>query len=602
MLTPTVVDLAQGHFYPFGNTPAVNFLRDYRPSNSDNVDILALGCGDARNLLFSLWSEHKGNGCKFNFTVCDLNPAVSARNIFLLSAIQTLSLDADDADHDLLSRLWRIYYHLFITQDDLTFVQQHPGSLAAIAFWICLSLLQYALHLGFRTQVSTANLYSNHVKIFARAPIKAVSAAAQPPQDSAMCIDSIDDDFQVSEEKPASEISNKGSDGGPYPTTESAETISWMVQLKKDCTVHSITATKAFAPNSEAILALKKGTAIKISRISPCVMELSLEQLTRRIAFTYLSDGMKAKLTRHPVFIELSAPTSNSIKVGGYPMNPFPVIDQNGTGDFLAWGMGRVDIDRQPLIKLPVNHLRLEGTFATASTRADRALNLSDMNYSRKPAMLKLREGLPLLFTGLVGLHPRFPGKTFRLYVLTEGDKVDAFIISNAIHHDRDSGSIFLDAFVVPLNPREMILWKHLTPATVERCRAWEHKETCEYKINTTNTIPLSTAAGKSPICTCGNGQNTNQLPPEFKPLAAFATRIAIPIIHVIPYMVAMMLDKLPNSTSSQTPAAPRDICGHCGGIKLSGLKACTRCEKVKYCNHACQKAAWKEHKKVCKR
>lgn len=240
--------------------------------------------------------------------------------------------------------------------------------------------------------------------------------------------------------------------------------------------------------------------------------------------------------------------------------------------------------------------------------------------------MLKLRECLPLLFMGLVGLHPRCPGKMFRLYVLTEGDKVDAFIISNAIHHDRDSGSIFLDAFVVPLTPEvaksglvqptlnanrkeiidtareEMILWKHLIPAAVERCRTWEHKETCEYKINTTNTIPLSTFACRSPICTCGNGQDTNHLPPEFKPLAAFATRVAIPIIHAIPYMVAMMLDKLPNSTSSQTPAAPRDICGHCGSIKLSGLKACTRCEKVKYCNHACQKAAWKEHKKVCKR
>ncbi|THW07839.1 hypothetical protein D6D03_02944 [Aureobasidium pullulans] len=1234
MLTPTVVDLAKGHFYPFGNTPAVNFLRDYRPSNSDNVDILALGCGDARNLLFSLWSEHKGNGCKFNFTVCDLNPAVFARNIFLLSAIQTLSLDAGDADYDLLSRLWRIYYHLFITQDDLTFVKQHVSHLRAASgsleawlqspfgsvfhfssestlmeirsfwnsyselrttdqdqqvrqsitslhvgdwhingriarvtshgmrsagahslesvdsmnqalheFWktgvvagnfddvamlrrenggcvnplisgsptcptefavpygvepligyhlaeafsstqsvptsmdvlaklaksqffdwcrsftlcvksksvsvmchtgeainfahalqdlrgsptlpadthrytkpwcatqllleptltsqfdiidtsniidhhgilnvlpavtpllkhapcsilyfesllqaaekhestletllhanvttislllgvtpmghildtttdsfeseeifdrvcppttgclaqlrlripfrtafrgdrellrdrpckpfpllrinpqelasffkqaylsmfreaedtsirnavmlrkmnrplagdrffysrlslvtlvaaakrtvqtdwkacinalmesiendrtlilgsngmqelylhfhqtglwdvpllradprgqmtpygrtrsrdesgvlgsddlpaivhvalvvprsklriftdrpadqvgtpglrltvfndqlfddfnfyaidtffgrlkeapaangditidedpqgwsgmsdlivtcavpawpllvgnrkdVCLGLVvnsnasfdtvQYSLHLGFRTQVFTANLDSNHVKIFARAPTKAVSATAQPTQNSAMCIDSIDGDFQVSEEKPAPEISNKGSDDGPNSTTESAETISWVVQLKNDCTVQSITATKAFAPNSETSHALKKGTAMKISQISPCVMELSLEQLTHRIAFPYPINGMKAKLTRNPVSIELSAPTSNSIEIGGYAMNPFPVIDQNGTGDFLAWGMGRVDIDRQPLIKLPVDHLWLEGMFATASTRADRALNLSDMDYSRKPAMLKLREGLPLLFMGLVGLHPRFPGKIFRLYVLTEGDKVDAFLISNAIHHDRDSGSIFLDAFVVPLTPEvaksglvqptlnanrkeiidtareEMILWKHLIPAAVERCRTWEHKETCEYKINTTNTIPLSTFACRSPICTCGNGQDTNHLPPEFKPLAKFATRVAIPIIHAIPYMVAMMLDKLPNSTSSQTPASPRDICGHCGSVKFSGLKACTRCEKVKYCNHACQKAAWKEHKKVCKR
>ncbi|THZ83132.1 hypothetical protein D6C84_05200 [Aureobasidium pullulans] len=1142
MLTPTVVDLAKGYFYPFGNTPAVNFLRDYRPSNSDNVDILALGCGDARNLLFSLWSEHKGNGCKFNFTICDLNPAVFARNIFLLSAIQTLSLDAGDADHDLLSRLWRIYYHLFITQDDLTFVvQQHVSHLRAVSgsleawlqspfgsvfhfsnqqvrqniaslrvgdwhingriarvtshgmrsagahslesvdsmnqalheFWktgvvagnfddvamlrrenggcvnplisgsptcptefavpygvepligyhlaeafsstqsvptsvdvlaklaksqffdwcrsftlcvksksvsimchtgeainfahalqdlrgsptlpadthrytkpwcatqllleptltsqfdiidtsniidyhgilnvlpavtpllkhapcsilylesllqpaekhestletllhanvttislllgvtpmghildtttdsfeseeifdrvcppttgylaqlrlripfrsafhgdrellrdgpckpfpllrinpqelasffkqaylsmfreaedtsirnatglwdvpllradprgqmtpygrtrsrdesgmlgsddlpaivhvalvvprsklriftdrpadqvgtpglrltvfndqlfddfnfyaidtffgrlkeapaangemtidedpqgwsgtsdlivtcavptwpllvgnrkdVCLGLVvnsnasfdtvQYSLHLGFRTQVFTANLDSNHVKIFARAPTKAVPATAQPPQDSAMCIDSIDDDFQVSEEKPAPVISNKGSDDGPNSTTESAETISWVVKLKNDCTVQSIAATKAFAPTSETSHALRKGTAIKISQISPCVMELSLEQLTHRIAFPYPINGMKAKLTHNSVSIELSAPTSNSIEVGGYAMNPFPVIDQNGTGDFLAWGMGRVDIDRQPLIKLPVDHLWLVGMFATASTRADRALNLSDMDYSRKPAMLKLREGLPLLFMGLVGLHPRFPGKIFRLYVLTEGDKVDAFIISNAIHHDRDSGSIFLDAFVVPLTPEvagsgliqptlnanrketietareEMILWKHLIPAAVERCRTWEHKETCEYKINTTNTIPLSTFACKSPICTCGNGQDTNHLPPEFNPLAAFATRVAIPIIHAISYMVAMMLDKLPNSTSSQTPASPRDICGHCGSVKFSGLKACTRCEKVKYCNHACQKAAWQEHKKVCKR
>lgn len=61
MLTPTYVNL-QYFFYPIGNTPAVNFLRD-RPlydgpsKEIQTVKLLSIACGDPRNLLFSLWCE-----------------------------------------------------------------------------------------------------------------------------------------------------------------------------------------------------------------------------------------------------------------------------------------------------------------------------------------------------------------------------------------------------------------------------------------------------------------------------------------------------------------------------------------------------------------
>lgn len=73
MLTSTYVDM-RSFSYLTGNTPAANLLRDLRPGK-EPVEILALGWGDVRNVLFTLWSQQH-NTCKLNFTVCDSEPAV----------------------------------------------------------------------------------------------------------------------------------------------------------------------------------------------------------------------------------------------------------------------------------------------------------------------------------------------------------------------------------------------------------------------------------------------------------------------------------------------------------------------------------------------
>lgn len=80
MLTPTYVNV-KSFFYPIGNTPAVNLLRDYCP-DEEPVEILAIGCGDVRNILFTLWSEQH-SACVFNFTACDSDPAILGKHALL---------------------------------------------------------------------------------------------------------------------------------------------------------------------------------------------------------------------------------------------------------------------------------------------------------------------------------------------------------------------------------------------------------------------------------------------------------------------------------------------------------------------------------------
>lgn len=42
------------------------------------------------------------------------------------------------------------------------------------------------------------------------------------------------------------------------------------------------------------------------------------------------------------------------------------------------------------------------------------------------------------------------------------------------------------------------------------------------------------------------------------------------------------------------------ELCGGCGAHSTA-LKACSRCQKVKYCNQHCQKLHWPDHKQYCK-
>ena len=55
MLHPTIVNIVS-FFYPIGNTPAVCLTQDL--PREQEADILLLGCGDVRNILFTIYSDN----------------------------------------------------------------------------------------------------------------------------------------------------------------------------------------------------------------------------------------------------------------------------------------------------------------------------------------------------------------------------------------------------------------------------------------------------------------------------------------------------------------------------------------------------------------
>ncbi|KAG8683041.1 hypothetical protein FRC09_016339, partial [Ceratobasidium sp. 395] len=100
-------------FQPLGETAALCLTQDLAPEQP--ADILLLGCGDPRYILFTLFADAvtpKGPR-KLDITCCDNEPAVLARNILLFTLLE-------DKNH--MDRVWDIFYHFKIDDRALSII------------------------------------------------------------------------------------------------------------------------------------------------------------------------------------------------------------------------------------------------------------------------------------------------------------------------------------------------------------------------------------------------------------------------------------------------------------------------------------------------
>ncbi|KAJ7171688.1 hypothetical protein C8R43DRAFT_22063 [Mycena crocata] len=109
-------------FYPVGNTSAVSLLRDIAPEDPANV--LLLGCGDPRNVLYSIFCETRTFHRSLDFTCCDIDPAVLARNVLLFTMV---------ADNQLsTTAIWNIFFHFYLDKESLSQLTAQCKKLLAI--------------------------------------------------------------------------------------------------------------------------------------------------------------------------------------------------------------------------------------------------------------------------------------------------------------------------------------------------------------------------------------------------------------------------------------------------------------------------------------
>ncbi|KAF8914415.1 hypothetical protein CPB84DRAFT_1841121 [Gymnopilus junonius] len=92
-------------FYPVGSTTPVSFTQTLSPELK--ADILLLGCGDPRSILYTIHADLAPKYRQMDFTCCDWEPAVLARNMLLFTMID---------DSVPISNIWCIFYHFFLDQ------------------------------------------------------------------------------------------------------------------------------------------------------------------------------------------------------------------------------------------------------------------------------------------------------------------------------------------------------------------------------------------------------------------------------------------------------------------------------------------------------
>ncbi|KAG9092353.1 hypothetical protein FS749_015800 [Ceratobasidium sp. UAMH 11750] len=105
---------------PIGHTAPISLTQDLSPEQP--ADILLLGCGDPRNILFTLSADVVASSGprKLDITCCDIEPAVLARNILLFTLLE-------DKEH--LDPIWDAFYHFKIDDQTLAVVTHQSQKL-----------------------------------------------------------------------------------------------------------------------------------------------------------------------------------------------------------------------------------------------------------------------------------------------------------------------------------------------------------------------------------------------------------------------------------------------------------------------------------------
>ena len=414
-----------------------------------------------------------------------------------------------------------------------------------------------------------------------------------------------------------------------------------------------------FTKDSDESKALSAGAAVTIEPNSPSTVILQIgPSLKRPVIFPFPIQGSrpKTRIARKSSWIEVEVPIFTALDGDRFD-SWTQMLFESGRPP-LCWNIPRVNIELQPLVNFPKKGDRSWLRTFIGTTLSDAERPLSELEQATTTnAKFDLKHSFSTLFFTFAGFneYTNGPTKTFQLALETTG--AHTLIFATAMRHDLDLGSLVMEAYVVPFTiPRvkelleplnalqmtepcairvsndESTLWKRMLPALAERGRTWQHKSTCEYR---NKGAPLSTEAGESPLCSCGEGEISGSALAklglkEWAPFAKYAIRVAIAPIFPVPYVESSMSDILkqsPAAQSQQAGSSAFDIlkqspaagsqqvgssapnltgqtsksagttagavakCDNCGKAG-DGLQMCGECRKVRYCGPECQKAA----------
>lgn len=379
---------------------------------------------------------------------------------------------------------------------------------------------------------------------------------------------------------------------------------------------------------------LRNGAPVETVQTSPCTISVAIGKAGPKFDLLFpvpvQISRSKSRIARKSSYIEVIAPMADPRDGAGFPNFMCPMFpSKNG---HVIWNMPRLNIDCLPILDTSkkkelewlTTHLSL---MLSSRERHLREQSMEPGTAKQKDARINFKDSLFSLFMHFSGLQ----GQQARVFGVNNPDHggVHILVFVSCLRLDLANHTVVLDAAILPLHdplmPKlrpflekltgvglcsvivdddELRLWKEMIPAWVERCRQWDHCPSCEYLSK--SKIPLSVEIGQNPICSCGEGT----LPPGYSfnlPRWKLAVKHAVQAAISPSFSVPFVEQSFEGNKTTLLAAHGETGCRFCGKGNSDdddgkGLLRCARCQAVRYCSVECQRADWKEHKKVCKK
>jgi hypothetical protein len=197
-------------------------------------------------------------------------------------------------------------------------------------------------------------------------------------------------------------------------------------------------------------------------------------------------------------------PVYGPFQLDGMALNPFPVVIAGAV--ISSWSIHRLNLSCLPVLETKGSEIDqwFNPHLGAMMSSRERSLKKKDTN----DTLMAVKETIQSVLAWSSGIHQ---GSAKRLFAFCDGPtkNCDTIIFIGDLRFDLHSHTIVGDGYVLPLTHQlldkmngpfsqlvtkgdlvniraredEMRAWKLLLPALVERCRTWQHRENCEYKV-----------------------------------------------------------------------------------------------------------------------
>ncbi|QRV91876.1 MYND Zn-finger protein [Ceratobasidium sp. AG-Ba] len=312
--------------------------------------------------------------------------------------------------------------------------------------------------------------------------------------------------------------------------------------------------------------ALLNGASPSVTQISPCTMQVVVDQQKHNISYPYpiLGFAHKLRIARKSHYLEVIVPVSKPLDFGGYCLNRTPVLQRN---PHTPWNIHHINLNRMPLLDTTGPSKLTWLNYHTGLQMSDRERSIMRGTLPIDDQRTKIMPAIKDTVHSILNDYAGFWNKREVAFGLCEPNDASHFyavLLVGGLRIDLASFTIIADTAVIPTtestapmifpflnkymktNPLytltsmgdEATAWKNLLPAFIERARTWEHTPNCEYKI--AGRVPISYKKGDDVFCFCGTGKGFDGdmwKVAGWKPLIPFATRAAISPLFYVPYL-----------------------------------------------------------------